>query len=251
MSETTILKIRPPVWAVLFAIIVGGCFYMGGKSIEAADHTPTTISVSGEGKAFGAPDIASLSLGVTTGRKTTSQEAMTLLTKSMTAVLAAVKSAGVEDKDISTEQFSLSPAYDWTNGKQTLMGYEATQSLTVKVRKLDKVSDVLGAATAAGANQAGSVDFQIDNMETVRSQARELAIAQAKSKALVLAHDLGMSLGKLKNFTEDNGVTPPMPYAVKAMDSAVGVGGGPATATPLPSGQQQVDSNVTITYELK
>ncbi len=252
MSDVHILKIRPPVWAILFVIVAGGFFYLGGKWIDAADHTPTTISVSGEGKVFGAPDIASLSLGMTTGRKATSTDAMASLSKTMNAVLAAVKAAGVEDKDISTEQLSLNPSYDYTNGQQVLKGYEATQSLTVKVHNLDKVSTVLGAATSAGANQAGNVDFQIDNMDKIRSQAREQAIAQARGKAQTLAQDLGMRLGSIKGFTEDNGVTPPMPYAAKAMDSAVGVGGGPvAVATPVPSGQQEVLSDVTITYDLK
>jgi uncharacterized protein YggE len=129
-----------------------------------------------------------------------------------------------------------------------LQGYAASQTFQVKVRDLDKVSDVLGAATGAGANQAGNVDFTIDNPESVRAQAREQAITQAKTKAQKLASDLGMSLGKLKGFSEGGNVMPPQPYAMKSFapgDAAA------VNSVPLPSGQQEVVSDVSMTYELQ
>ncbi len=249
MADTQTLFLRPPVWALLLAVVVGGGFYLGGKQIEAQDRTPTIISVSGVGKVSAPPDIAELTFGVQTGRKTTAKDAMAMLKTNMDAALAAVKAAGIADKDITTEQFSLNPSYDWTDGQQILRGFEASESLRVKVRNLDKVSDVLGAATGAGANQAGSVSFIIDDPESVRSQAREKAVSQAKAKAEKLAADLGLRLGRIKGFSEGGGVVPPIAYdrsySMKALDSAV------PQAVPMPAGEQDVTVDVTLTYELK
>lgn len=237
---------------MLVAVIVGGLFYLRGVSVGAsrtADPNLATISVSGEGKVSGKPDIAMLTLGVQTGRQATSKQANDLLAKNMTAVIDAIKKAGVEEKDISTQYVSLNPVYNYTTGAQTITGYEATQSLQVKVRNMDKASDVLAAATSAGANQAGGVQFTMDDPEALRAQARTEAIAKAKTKAEALAQQLGMKLGKIRGFNEDgNGAYPPMPYATRAggavMDMATN------ESIPLPSGEQDVIVNVSITYEL-
>ncbi len=251
MDDTRSITLRPPNWMpiiLLVAVVIGGGFYVGGKKIESTDHTPTVISVTGEGKSAAAPDIAQLSFGVTVQRKVTAKEAMTELARTMTAVLEAVKEAGVPDKDITTEQLSLNPSYDWTDGKQVPRGYDATQSLRVKVRDMDNVSDVLGAATNAGANQAGGVQFTVDDPEQARAEARQKAIDQAQAKAEKLAGQLGMKLGKLKSFGEGGGATPPMYYGRAAgMDMAVAE----SAAPPLPVGEQDVNVTVTLTYELR
>ena len=116
-------------------------------------------------------------------------------------------------------------------------------------RSLDTVSDVLAAATNAGANQAGGVSFIVDDPEKARAEARQKAITQAQKKALLLAEQLGMRLGTLKGFSEGGGIVP-MPYArggmmaieAKAMD---------VTPTPLPAGEEDVNVQVTLTYELR
>jgi hypothetical protein len=241
---------RNITWTVILAVVIGGGFFLAGKYVESRDSTPVTISVSGEGKVSAAPDIAQLTFGVQTGRKATAAEAMALLKEDMDNIMEAVKKAGIEEKDIATEQFYLNPEYDWDEGRQIPRGFQAQETLRVKVRDLDKVSAVLGAATAAGANQAGNVSYTIDDPEVLRAEAREEAIAQAKEKALALAKDLGMRLGKIKGFNEGGGVIPPMPYARAAMetaaeDSAAGM------AVPLPAGEQDVTAYVTLTYELK
>lgn len=252
MDDARTVTLRPPNWmplVLIAAVVIGGAFYVGGKKIESRDHTPTMISVSGEGKSAVAPDIAQLSFGVMVQRAPTAKVAMETLAKDMKAVFEAVKKAGVEEKDITTEQLSLNPSYDWTDGKQVARGYDATQSLRVKVRDLDKTSDVLGAATAAGANQAGGVQFTVDDPEQARAEARQEAIEQAQAKAEVLAKQLGMKLGTLKSFSEGGGATPPMYYgrAVAGMAEAQAAD----MATPLPAGEQDVNVTVTLTYELR
>jgi uncharacterized protein YggE len=236
---------------LIVAVAVGGAFYISGQHIAARESQQPfpSISVSGEGKVSAAPDIAALSFGVTTGRMTTAKAAMASLTKQMNAVFDAVKAAGIPEKDISSQQFSLSPAYDWTSGRQILVGYEASQMLAVKVRDLDKTAAVLSAATNAGANQAGDVNFTIDDPEKARAEARAKAIAQAKAQAQVIANQLGMHLGKITSYNEGFGGGYPVPMMMRqemagAMDSK-------AANIPLPTGEQDVMVNVSLTYELR
>ncbi len=241
-----------PAHAILVAVLIGGGFYVYGKHIDRQPVPPQTgtITVSGEGKVTVAPDIGELSFGVTTGVQATAKAATDKLSRDMNAIIAAVKALGIEEKDIKTESFYLNPTYDWTDGRQRLRGYEATQSLRVKVRDLDKVGDVLTAATNAGANQAGGVTFTLDDPESKKDDAREKAINDAKEKAQKLADQLGENLGEVLNFQESgNGWYPPV-YMEKreayAMDGAAN-----QAAVPLPSGEQDITVTVTITYELE
>lgn len=246
MEEKTI-HFRPPLWLPpLVAIIVMGG-YITGKFVETRTE-PTTIAVTGEWKVYAVPDIAELSFGVQTGRQASAQAAMEKLQREMNAVVDAVKAKGIEEKDIRTESLWLHPAFDWDDGKQIPRGFEANQSLRVKIRDLSKIGEVLSAATAAGANQAGGVSFTIDDPESLRSQAREKAITQAKEKARTLASQLGMTLAKLTSFNEGFGGVPPPIFARGMMEVGMGGGGEPL---PVPSGEQEIMVTVTLTYEVR
>lgn len=243
--------VRPPVWLPVLVALIAGGLYVAGKYVETRHMDQFTISVSGNGKVSAVPDIATLNFGVQTGRQKTADGAMKILTDDMTAVIEAVKGAGVEEKDIRTQYLNLNPAYDWNEGKRIERGFEASQSLVVKVRDLDKISEVLDVAIRAGANQAGSVGFTIDDPDVLRESARAEAIAEAKQKAQKLAADLGVSLGRLQGFWEEQGYGGPraMMMESKAMDGAYG-GGGPV-APPIPAGEQEVQVQVNLTYKVK
>jgi uncharacterized protein YggE len=239
------------VWLPLLVVLIAGGSYVAGKTIEVRGYQPTLISIDGEGKVTAVPDIAELTFGVATGPQKTAKVAMDNLSKTMTAAFDAVKALGIDEKDISVESLYLNPSYDWSDSKQTLRGYEANQQLRVKVRDLDKVSDVLSAATNAGANQAGGVQFTIDDPQGLRAEAREKAIKNAQDKAEVLAAQLGVELGDLKSFSEGGGYSPPMPYMAKgAMADATG-GGLEAVGVPLPPGEQEIQVNVNLTFEVE
>ena len=243
------LQIRPPLWLpVLVALIASGA-YIAGKYIETRDTTPLTITVQGEGKVIATPDIASLNFGVNTGRQHTAEDAMEDLSEKMNAVIAAVKEKGIEEKDIATQHLSLRPSYDWKEGERIDRGFEASQNLTVKVRDVDNIGEVLTAAASAGANQAGGVNFTIDDPELLQVEAREEALKKGKEKAQMLSEQLGKTLGKLKGFSE-GGVQPVYSRAVM-MDEAVGYGGGGGAPVPVPAGEQEVRVSVTMTYELR
>ena len=250
-SNSTV-TLRPPVWALMVAVIIGGCFYIAGKQLEIKGPytNPPMISVTAEGKVATPPDIASMSFGVTTGRQGTAKGATDTIQRNMAKILAAVKALGIEDKDIATESFYLSPEYDYTTGGQIPRGFQATQTLRVKVRDLDKVGDVLTAAMGAGANQAGGISFSVDNPDDMKARAREIAIVKAKAKAEVLAKNLGMSLGRMTGFSEDGMYPPPTPMMTRA-NYDMGESVMNQKGLEIPSGEQEIISNVTISYELR
>lgn len=247
--EDTRVAVRPPVWLAILLVLIAGGFYLTGKYVEQQNYMPMTITVESDGKVSAPPDIAVVSFGVQTGRQSTAQQAMKLLAEKMQEIIAAVEKEGIEEKDVSTDSLSLFPAFDWKDGQQIPRGFEANQSLHVKVRDLDKIGSVLSTVTVAGANQVGGVDFTIDDPEALRAMAREKAIAKAETKAQKLAAELGKSIKRLTGFSEGGGYVP-MPYA-KAnvmLDRAVGA----AEATvPVPAGEQDITVSVALTYELK
>lgn len=220
--------------------------YLAGQYMDQNDLSPVQITVSGEGRVMANPDIAQVSFGVQTGRVKTAEDAMKMLSKKMNSVVKAVKAQGIEEKDIKTQSLSLNPAYDWVDGKRVDRGFEARQNLSVKIRELDAIGKVLSAVAGAGANQVGGVSFTIDDPEVLREQAREKAIVNAKEKARGLAYQLGKDLGELRGFSEGGGYVPHLRYAkteMLMMEDA-------AEALPVPTGEQEVNVNVSLTYEL-
>lgn len=241
--------LKPPVWLpIVVAVLVGGC-YIAGKNIESAPE-PAMITVSGEGKVEATPDIALLSFGVQTGRQSSAEIAMTKLAEDMNAIIAAVKAAGVEEKDIQTQYLNLNPAYDWLDGRQVERGFEASQSLQVKVRDLDKISDILDVAVSNGANQSGGVSFTIDEITELQAQAREEAINDAEAKAQKLADQLGVTLGAIRGFSDGYMGGVPMPYYERAVSMDAGSAMNQAKAPEIPAGEQEINANVSITYEI-
>ncbi len=235
-----------PLWALFAAVAVGGVFYVLGQQVAADNESPSTISVTGVGKEYIAPDIAELNFGVTTGRQRTAEATITVLKQRMDAIIASAKAAGIEDKDMQTQSLWLNPTYDWIDGRQTNPMFEATQNLVVKVRDISKVGEILTAATRAGANQIGGVTFTVDNPDEMREKARATAIAKAKDQAEKLADELGVSLGKMTSYSENFGDTTNQ----AAMYRGEGMGGGGADLS-VPSGQQEVVVTVYLNYKLR
>jgi len=212
------------------------------------------ISVDGKGDVLATADIASLTINISKDG-VTAKEAQTLLNESITKTLTYLKDQKIEEKDIKSEYGGLSPKYSYekcytyvcpTNSK--IIGYTATQSITVKVRDVDSANTVRTGLADLGITDINGPTFSIDNEDSFKEQARSKAISQAKEKAEVLAKDLGVKLGKVVNFSENNGTSYPM-YA-KTM--AVGSVAMDSVAAPtLPKGENKITSNVTITYEIK
>jgi len=206
------------------------------------------VTVSGEGKVYVKPDIATVGLGVTTTGLTTS-DVISRNTTKMNVVIQAIKDSGVEDKDIQTTNYSLSPQYNYTEAAgRIFQGYTLEQNLQVKIRDFTKVGDVLQKAVVAGANLTSNLQFTIENPEQFKQEARAKAIEQAKNNAKNLAETSGIALGKIINIYEN--------YAYPVMyNTALGKGGASMdSAVPAPviqPGQQEIDVTINLTYQVK
>jgi len=216
-----------------------------------------TISVSGEGQASATPDIATFSFGVSADSAQVSDAQASVTTKT-DAILAALKQLGIADADIQTSDYSIYPKYTYAsticqaNGicppqKQVPDGYTVSNSVTVKVRKIDSAGDALAAVGDNGGTNVSGLSFTLDDPNAPQADARAKAIADAKTKAQVLAKDLGVSLGQVVTFTDDTNSGGPMPvYMMNAVSA-----GAAAPAPTIATGQNQVTDNVTITYEIR
>ncbi len=209
------------------------------------------FSVVGSGTVYAKADIANIEVGLKTTVKKTAAEATNESTDKMNKIVAELKKLNIEDKDIKTSNYTLSPVYNWTNVKgQELIGYEVTQTLTLKIRDLNKIGDVIAKTTEQGANQVGNINFTIDDEFALKNQARELAITKAKEKAILIASQSGMKLGDVKSVYENTEVMPPVMYSNAKLD--LSVGNESVSVTPnIQSGQNEIKVDVTLVYEVK
>lgn len=228
-----------------------------GSGVSASN----TISISGEGEVFAVPDTATFSVTVQERAKDVAT-AQTAATKKNNDIIAYLKSEGVEDKDIQTADYNVQPQYEYSNGactsgycqpgKQTLVGFEVTQTLNVKVKDTDKAGNILSGVGSKGASSVSGLSFTIDDQDQLEADARDKAIADAREKAEELADSLGVSIVRIVGFSENSS----MPYAygrgaVMAMDAANFSKAEAAPSPELPVGQNKITSNVNITYEIR
>jgi uncharacterized protein len=234
--------------AVLYAGAVSGAVLAATFPGEAQDAKPAPearIIVVGDGSVSAVPDYARLRSGVTTRAKT-AREAADANSKLMTALTAALQSAGIEQKDIQTSRFSIMPVYasPAPNMEQRLTGFAVSNQVTVTIRKIDTVGDILDRLISAGATDAGSVEFLHADVSKTLDQAREAAMADARRKAELYARAAGLTLGGVAWVTEDASSAPPMPKAVM-MRSA-----GPAGPPPISAGEDTLHAHVTVGYDI-
>jgi uncharacterized protein len=216
-----------------------------GETQDAKPAPEARIIVVGEGSVSAAPDYARIRSGVTTRAKT-AKEAADANARLMSALTAALQSAGIEQKDIQTSRFSVMPVYapPAPNTEQRLTGFAVANQVTVTIRKIDAVGDILDRLITAGATDAGSVEFLHADVSKTLDQAREAAMADARRKAELYAHAAGLSLGGVAWITEDASSAPVMPKAVM-MRSA-----GPAAPPPISAGEDTLHAQVTVGYDV-
>ncbi|CAM5331382.1 SIMPL domain-containing protein [Mycolicibacterium aubagnense] len=209
---------------------------------------PPRIIVSGEGEATVAPDLALLSLSVMREAKT-AREALNANNDAMAAVIAAMKAAGIAERDLQTAGIQINPRYNYTNkpdGNQEaeLIAYQVTNTLSVRVRDISKTGEILDKAVSLGVNQGGGISFTNENPATVVTEARKKAVADAIAKAKTLAEAAGVSVGKVLEITDQSYAPPPMPMNAKAYDAA-------GASVPVQAGENAYKVMVNVTFELK
>ena len=234
-------------WSIILIILV---FAIGRlHSIKTADETSNydSITVSGEGKVTIKPDVAVVRASVMTTNRDV-KKAQDENTTRANAVVKFLADQKVADKDIKTVEYSISPNYSYDSSRQTLLGYNVTQSLEIKIRDFKNLSDIVDGMVSKGVNQTGGIQFKVDDQKEAEAEARASAIADAKSQARDLAKKLGVRLGKLTSFTENGG------NVMYYNDTAMGLGAGEsmAKAVPpsLPTGENEIKSNVSLTYRI-
>ena len=240
---------KPLVWTGSIALAVLTLFLL--VEINQVSNTATTtntVSFNGEGKITAKPDIAVISASIVT-QAVNSKSAQDSNSTKSNAVSNFLKTQDIEEKDIKTSGYNISPQYKYPpyGGQATITGYQVTQSYEIKVRDLAKISTILGGLVSAGANEVNNLGLQIENPDAVQAQARQLAIDDAKKKATELEKQVGVRLGKIVNFSEGYNGYPVSMYDAKSVG---GMGGGGPVPT-ISTGENDVIVNVTITYQIK
>ncbi len=248
-KENPLLTVLLAIFIIVLIVAIGlwgwnlsKQHYYIGKSTDIQ----RTISITGEGKITAIPDIALVSLGLTTEKKNIS-DAQSENSTTMNSLIEKLKGLDIAKEDIKTTNYSIYPAYDWTDGRQVLRGYTVSQDVQVKIRKTDQVDKVLLIAGDLKLNQIGGLTFDIDNPENYRQEARIKALENAKEKADALAKVMGVKLGKVISFSESEGYYPEV-YPMYA--KAEGIGGGGAPAPAVEAGSQEITISATVSYEL-
>lgn len=230
-------------------LVLAATFALLAAPALADDKTPT-ISIQGKGEVVAAPDTASVTTGVTTEGKT-ARDALDANTKAMAALMAALKTAGIDTRDIQTSGFSVNPQYVYpnnANGDATpphISGYTVQNAVAVKIRKLDSLGTILDDIVTAGSNTINGISFSVDDPDKLLDEARKAAFADAESKARIYADAANVGLGPVQSISENAG-NPGMPQPVmfKAMAAA------DRAPVPVAPGQLTFDVDVSVVWAI-
>jgi uncharacterized protein len=217
-----------------------------------------TITVSGEGEVFAVPDIAEFSFSVVEEKKTVA-DAQEAAAQRINSIIAFLKESDVKETDIKTINYNVYPRYEYIRencsggfcppgGERVLKGFEVSQSISVKVRDTQEAGNILAGIGERGATNISGLNFTIDDEEDLSQEARKKAIDDARKKAKQLAKDLNVKLVRVVNFSESGGQPYYKNYAYAEVASLDTVGGG---APEIPTGENKITSNVSITYEIR
>ena len=243
----------------LFLVVVTIGELKGLRFIGSGVTATNTITVSGDGEVFAVPDTATFSVTVQEEAKEV-KDAQETATKKSNDIIAYLKSQDIDEKDIQTTDYSVYPQYDYIQktciegycpgGQQVLRGFQVSQTLTVKVRDTKKAGDLLSGVGSRGVSSVSGLSFTIDDQDALEAEARAKAIMKARIKADELAKQLGVSVVRVVGFSENGNY--PVYYAKAEMSLAAdGRGGAPAPSPEIPTGQNKITSNVSVTYEIR
>lgn len=240
---------RPALRPLLLATFLA----LGSPMTAAAQSAPsiavpadgTLLSVSASAEVKRAPDVATLSAGVVT-QAADANSAMRANAEQMQKVMAAIRAAGIADKDIQTSGINLNPQYRYAeNQPPAITGYQASNNVNLKVRDLDKLGKVLDALVASGANQVNGPSFEIDQPDAVQDEARRAALGKAQARAQMYAKSLGLQVRRIVSISEGGGFNPPMPMPMVRMAAMAKDAG-----TEVSPGENSVGANIDVVFEL-
>jgi uncharacterized protein YggE len=214
----------------------------GGYTVPA---DATLLSVSAQAEAKRVPDVATISAGVVT-QAADANAAMRANAVQMDKVMAAIKAAGIAERDIQTSGISLNPQYKYVeNQEPTITGYQANNTVNLKVRDIGKLGKVLDALVASGANQVNGPSFEIDQPDEAYDEARRGALEKAQARAAMYAKTLGLRVRRIVSISEGAGFQPPRPMAMMAMAR-----GKAEMDTAVSPGETTLSANLDVVFEL-
>ncbi len=222
-----------------------GILFIAMCTTAIADQAlPRTISVTGNGSATSPPDMATINTGVVTQGKNAA-DAMKANNEIMAKLMAALKAQKIPAKDIQTSDFSVSPQYardDRGRTQQEIVGYRVSNQVRVVIRNLPELGKVLDTLVSTGSNRVSGISFGITDSDGILNEARNNAIADARSKANLYAQALGIKVGKVVSVSESSVIAPrPQFFARAAMaDSAV----------PIASGEQELTATIDVVFAI-
>ncbi len=232
------------------ALALSACGSPAASQATAQQQPVRTITVVGQGKASGLPTVAHINVGVQTSAPS-AQEAMDANRAKMNALLAKIKSLGIAEKDIQTSNFSIYteqrpvvPATGKEDKEEYTVAYHVSNQVSLTIRDIAKLGDILDQAVAAGANNVYGVYFGMESTAELEAQAREKAIADAQARAEALASLSGVSVGEVLTISEVIGTPGPVYYNLA---KAEGMGG----ATPIQPGEYEISLSVQVTYAIR
>ncbi len=203
---------------------------------------PAVISVIGEATVSVPPDLVQIDGGVTSEAKT-AREASDANNAAMGKVLLALKGAGIDEKDFQTSRLSLQPQTAPNRaGPNAIVGYRASNRVTIRLREVAKVAGVIDTLVAAGANDIGGINFMVSQASKLLDEAREQAIADARRKAEIYAKAAGVTLGAPLSISEEGNVAP-VPYRKMAA--------GMAASAPVAQGEETLAVTVSVSWAIK
>jgi hypothetical protein len=204
----------------------------------------TRLDISATGEVTRVPDVAIISAGVVS-RSASASGALQDTANRMSQVLAALKRTGVADRDIQTSNVSLNPEYRYPeNQSPQLVGYTASNNVTVRFRDISSSGKILDALVAVGANQINGPTLTVDKPESALDEARAKAVAIGRARAELYAHSLGLRVVRIVSVNESGGyaVPPPVPMMMAQARKA---------DTSIEAGEQKLQVNVAMTFELQ
>lgn len=233
---------------LLLAACVPALIFAAGLPAQAQQQQPAEpsarIIVTGDGSVHVAPDYAEIGCGVTTKAKT-AKEATDANSKAMAAVAAALRAAGIEQKDIQTTRFSLQSVYapPQPNTEPKLTGFAVSNQFRVTIHQIGDIGDILDRLIGAGATNIGSVEFLHSDTAKALDQARTAAMADAKRKAELYAQAAGLNLGGVDWITEDAAYAPPTPFGLMRAAPAM-------APVPIAAGEDTLHARVTVGFAI-
>jgi hypothetical protein len=211
---------------------------------ESPADFASAISVTGEASISVPPDIAFVDAGVATDAKT-AHEASDANNVAMGNVMTALKGANIDARDIQTSRLSLQPQYAPNrSGPSPIVGYRASNRVTVRIHEVTKVAGVIDTLVGAGANDIGNVNFEVSQASKLLDDAREKAVADARRKAEIYAKAAGVTLGAPLSISEE-GAPQPMFRGKMAMPMAA------AAPTQIAQGEETLSVSVSVTWAIK